>query len=92
MTIERPLLASLAVAARGRVRAQLNVQRGEVIFRLRDQRGTVRAKFSANTDGSGLLLVDEATEPGIHLLATRTATSVAIQRGMARRVLTPSGG
>jgi hypothetical protein len=75
---------------RGRVRAQLNVSPdGEVIFRLRDENGTIRAKFGADETGSGLLLLDDRTEPGVHMLAKRTGTSVTLQRGDQRRVLTP---
>jgi hypothetical protein len=72
------------------VRAQLNVAPdGEVVFRLRDERGTIRAKFGADEDGSGLLLLDAATDPGLHVLATRARTSLTLQRGARRRVLRP---
>ena len=78
------------VDRRGRVRAQLNVSAdGEVIFRLRDENGTIRAKLGADENGSGLLLIDDRTEPGVHLLAKRAGTSVTLQRGDQRRVLTP---
>jgi hypothetical protein len=39
--------------------------------------------------GSGLLLIDDRTEPGVQILAKRTGTSVTLQRGDQRRVLTP---
>jgi len=78
------------VDGRGRVRAQLNVSSGgEVVFRLRDANGTIRAKLGADEDGSGLLLNDERTGPGVHILATRTRTSLTLQRGAKRRVLRP---
>lgn len=78
------------VDKRGRVRAQLNVAPdGEVVFRLRDQNGTIRAKFGADESGSGLLLLDEATDPGIHMLSTRNGTSVTLRRGDKRLVLRP---
>lgn len=74
----------------GRVRAQLNVESGgQVVFRLRDSNGTVRAKLGADEAGSGLLLLDAATEPGVHILATRTRTSLTLQREGRRRVLVP---
>ena len=61
---------------RGQVRAQLNVESdGEVVFRLRDARGAIRVKLGADADGSGLLLADETTEPAVHIIARRTATS-----------------
>jgi hypothetical protein len=74
----------------GRVRAQLDVSPdGEVVFRLRDAKGTIRVKLAASEAGSGLLLANERTEPGVHILAQRTQTSVLLQRGAKRRVLRP---
>ena len=50
----------------GQVRAQLNVEsNGETVFRLRDSTGEIRVKIGAGADGSGLLLLDGSTEPGI---------------------------
>lgn len=78
------------VDARGRVRAQLNVESsGEVVFRLRDSTGTIRVKLGASEDGSGLLLANEATEPGVHILANRRATSVTVKRGERSQVIAP---
>ena len=78
------------VDARGRVRAQLNVEAsGEVVFRLRDSTGTIRVKLGASEDGSGLLLANEETEPGVHILANRRATSVTVKRGERSQVIAP---
>ena len=78
------------VDARGRVRAQLSVESsGEVVFRLRDSSGTIRVKLGASDDGSGLLLANEATEPGVHLVATRNRTFVTVKRGDRSQVITP---
>jgi hypothetical protein len=78
------------VDARGVRRASLKVERdGAILFRLFDETGTIRVKLGAGADGSGLLLADETTEPGVHLLATGQGTWVALQRGEQRRVLTP---
>lgn len=78
------------VDARGRVRAQLNVEsNGEVVFRLRDSSGTIRVKLGASEDGSGLLLANEATEPGVHILATRKSTSLTVKRGERSQVIQP---
>ena len=75
---------------RGRVRAQLDVEaEGEVVFRLRDSNGTIRVKLGASESGSGLVMADEATEPGVHILATRSGTSLTLQRGARRRVISP---
>jgi hypothetical protein len=63
------------VDARGRVRSRLNVEPdGTVAFRLFDQTGAIRVKLAAAEDGSGLMLADEATEPGVHLVARRSGT------------------
>lgn len=60
----------------GLVRAQLKVEPdGEVVFRLRDAKGTIRVKLGAGDTGSGLVLLDEETEPAIHMIARRNGTS-----------------
>lgn len=48
---------------------------GEVVLRLLDGDGTIRVKLGAGESGSGLLLLDEATEPGVHIIARRTGTT-----------------
>ncbi len=61
---------------RGRIRARLDVdEAGEVVLRLIDQHGTIRVKLGAADHGSALLLLDDATEPAVHLIARRTPTS-----------------
>ncbi len=79
------------VDQQGRVRAQLKVEPdGEAVFRLRDTRGEVRVKLGAGGDGSGLVLLDGATEPGIHMLAKDSGTSLTLtSRGGQRRVIVP---
>ena len=68
----------------GQVRAQLSVEAsGEAVFRLRDQKGQIRVKLGANDAGSGLLLLDASTQPGIQMLSDRHG---------ARMVVTSSGG
>jgi hypothetical protein len=80
------------VDSKGQVRAQLNVESsGEAVFRMRDAGGTIRVKIGADADGSGLLLLDESTEPAVHMLAKRSGTSVTIKRGAQQQVLQPSG-
>jgi hypothetical protein len=67
------------VDERGRIRARLNVEPGgAVVFRLLDDHGTIRVKLGADQDGSGLLLANDVTEPGIHLLAKGTGSSVKV--------------
>ncbi len=85
------------VSEQGQVRSRLNVeQSGEVVFRLLDKNGTIRVKLGAGEDGSGLLLLDETTEPGVHMLARRSATasrpnttSITLKSGGEPRVIKP---
>lgn len=64
------------VEANGRVRGSLEVvDGGEAILRLRDSSGAVRVKLGGATDGSGLILFDDSTEPGVHVIARRRGTS-----------------
>jgi len=85
------------VDAQGRVRSRLNVESGgEVVFRLFEQSGTIRVKLGAGEDGSGLVLNDETTEPGVHILARRAplagrkTTSITLTGANGRqRVITP---
>jgi hypothetical protein len=76
----------------GQVRANLKVEPGgEVVFRLRDAKGTIRVKLGAGDDGSGLLLLDDQTEPGVQMLVKKTGTTVTLaEKGKQKRVITPS--
>ena len=64
----------------GRKRAQINVdeQTGEVVFRLRDSKGDIRAKFGADERGSGLLLMDDRTDATVQLRAIRSGASLTL--------------
>jgi len=85
------------VDERGQVRSRLNVESdGEVVLRMSDRNGTIRVKLGADDGGSGLLLLDEATEPGVHLMARRTGTearrtttSLTLRAGSQQRVIGP---
>jgi hypothetical protein len=78
------------VDGRGQVRAQIKVERNrEVVFRMRDRTGAIRVKVGASRSGSGLLLLNEATEPGVQALAGAKETSLSVQRGEERNVLVP---
>jgi hypothetical protein len=74
----------------GQVRAQLTVESsGETVFRLRDATGTIRVKLAAAEDGSGLLLLDEATEPGVHLLAKSSGATLTLTGPAGQHVIKP---
>ena len=86
------------VDAAGQVRGQFTVEPGgEAVFRIRDPEGTIRVKLAAGSHGSGLLLLDETTEPAVHIIARRTAlpdrpttTSISLTGAEGqRRTLTP---
>ena len=79
------------VDEQGQTRAQLKVEpEGEAVFRMRDAKGTIRVKLGASEDGSGLLLLDDNTEPAVHLLAKRTGTTLTLtEKGKEKRVVKP---
>lgn len=80
------------VDGNGRVRAQLNIDEtnSEVIFRLRDEKETIRVKLGASEEGSGLLLINDLTEPGVHLLAKQDDTSLTLtDQSGAEQVIKP---
>ena len=76
---------------RGQLRARLNVEPGgAVVLRLLDQRGTIRVKLGADQEGSGLLLANDATEPGVHLLAGANGSSMRVaNKDGHERVIAP---
>lgn len=60
----------------GRIRALLKVEAdGEVVFRLFDKNGIIRVKLGAGETGAGLLLLDETTEPAIHMIARQSGAT-----------------
>lgn len=79
------------VDERGQLRSRLNVEsNGEVFLRLLDQEGTIRVKLGAAKDGSGLVLMNDATEPGAHILAKATGSSLRLaNKDRRERLLTP---
>jgi hypothetical protein len=87
------------VDAKGTMRAQLKTEAdGTVVFRLRDEDGQIRVKLAADKRGSALLLADDTSEIGVHILSgisslTRErATAVTIaEPGGAKSVIGPGG-
>jgi hypothetical protein len=75
----------------GKTRARIDVEpSGEVVFRLLDQRGTIRVKLGAGKEGSGLLLANDATEPGVHILAKDTGSSIrVVNKDGRQRLIAP---
>lgn len=75
----------------GQIRARLNVEsNGEIVLRLLDESGTIRVKIGASKYGSGLVLLNDSTEVGIHLLAKDTGSSLKLMDKNGRqRLISP---
>lgn len=64
---------------KGQTRAQLKVEDdGTAMFRMRDAQGDIRIKMGVNNDGSGLVLLNNKTEVGIHALAKNSGTTLTL--------------
>jgi hypothetical protein len=63
----------------GKPRAQINVEKtGEVVFRLRDAKGTIRSKFSASESGSGLSMMDDRTEATVQIRSNQAGGNMIL--------------
>jgi hypothetical protein len=74
----------------GRARASFDVApQGDIVFRLRDQDGTIRMKMSASRNGSGFLLLDAATEPGVQIDAGPDGSRITLTNrdGRSREIV-----
>ncbi len=75
---------------RGTVRGQWTVESGgEVVLRLRDEQGAIRVKLGASAGGSGLVLLDETTAPGVQVIARRVPEDGRASTGIT---VTGAGG
>ncbi len=89
------------VDGRGQVRARINVEPAtkmadgktypeSVVFRLTDPNGRIRVKLGADQDGSGLLLADDSQQPGVHMLAKGSGSSLKlINKGGREQIIKP---
>ena len=79
------------VDEQGVTRAQLKVESdGEAVFRIRDASGAIRVKLAGSERGSGLVLLNDKTEPGIHALAKKDGVSLTLaETGKKNLVITP---
>ena len=65
------------VDEKGTQRASIKVEEGgEVVLRLFDQDHTIRVKIGANSDGSGLVLLNSDTNPAVHILSKKDGGKV----------------
>lgn len=63
------------VDTNGQVRGSLEIAGdSEAVLRLRDSSGAIRVKIGGSTEGAGLILYDDSTEPGVQAVARRRAT------------------
>ncbi len=64
---------------KGKERVSVKIEdSGEVVFRMRDSDGTIRVKLGASETGSGLVLLDGATNPGVHALAGKDGGTLTL--------------
>ena len=79
---DAPILRGRAlelVNEQGEVRAKINIEStGETVLRLMDEQGEIRVKLATSDDGSGLVLLNDSTEPGVHILAESTGTTMTL--------------
>jgi hypothetical protein len=67
------------VDEKGKERVSVKIEdSGEVVFRMRDSGGTIRVKAGASETGSGLVLLDGATNPAIHALAGKDGGTLTL--------------
>jgi hypothetical protein len=63
----------------GKLRAQINIEKtGEVVFRMRDEKGTIRSKFSAGESGSGLSMMDDRTEATVQIRSNQAGGNMVL--------------
>jgi hypothetical protein len=51
----------------------------EAVFRMMYKTGTIRVKIAAGDHGSGLVLLDESTEPAIHALPKKNGGKLILR-------------
>lgn len=74
------------VDAHGRMRASMKLSPdGTVVLRLTDPNGTIRVKLAADERGSGLVLLNGATDVGAHITADGEGSTVVLANPDGRR-------
>jgi len=61
-----------------RVSIKVEPEGDVVVFRMMDNGGTIRVKMGADEKGSGLVLLDNDTNPGVHALANDKGTTLTL--------------
>jgi hypothetical protein len=85
------------VDEQGQVRAQIKIEPASTndgkkypesaVFRLKDPEGRIRVKLAADQDGSGLVLTDDSQQPGVHVLAKGSGSSVKVVNKSGKEVV-----
>jgi len=67
------------VDERGIQRVSIKVEEGgEAIFRIYDAGHTIRVKLGGGADGSGLVLLNDETNPGVQILSKKEGGKVSL--------------
>jgi len=71
---------------KGKERLTIKIEdSNELVFRMRDSDGTIRIKLGASETGSGLVLLDGATNPAIHALAGKDGGTLTLMDKAGRK-------
>lgn len=71
---------------KGIQRASIKVEEGgEVVLRLFDQQHTIRVKIGGGADGSGIVLLDGNTNPGVHILSKKEGGRMNLQDATGKK-------
>jgi len=71
---------------KGTPRVSIKVENdGEVMFRMFDGSHTIRVKLGGGKDGSGLVLMDDETNPGVQILSKQEGGKVNLVDGNGKK-------
>jgi len=79
------------VDARGNVRASIRTEdNGDAVFRIMSAKGDIRVKIGGSDAGSGIVLMNDSTAPGVQMLAKGSGSSITlIDPGKPARIVAP---
>lgn len=79
------------VDAKGVVRGSFRTEAdGNAVFRIMSERGEIRVKIGGDDKGSGIVLMNDDTAPGVHMLAKQAGSSIkVIDPGKPAYVIAP---
>jgi hypothetical protein len=79
------------VDARGTVRGSFRSEdNGDAVFRIMSGKGEIRVKIGGSDTGSGIVLMNDDTAPGVQMLAKGAGSSIKVaDPGKPARVMAP---